>query len=405
MSAKPHRSARLWAKLVDLRDTLDALMNTLQPAATLLARLYVARVFFASGLTKLRDWDITLALFTAFPIFAKFQDSLQKYFLQSLVPDAIAKPVLGALTQFANKASRLGSAGLVILVVSALSLMLTIDRTLNGIWRVRRPRPIAQRVLVYWAAITLGPLVIGVSLSVTSYALSASRGLVGAIPGGVQLVLDTIEFLLLALAMTSLFHYVPNTHVRWRHAVSGGLFVAVGFELAKKGLAWYVSSVATYSTIYGAFASAPIFLLWLYLGWVIVLMGAVVAAYAPSLQMRVVRQPDGPGQKFVLAVEVMRALHVAQSEPARGLSLAELSTLLRVDPLQIDPTLEALMALDWVARLDEPLGARHVLLCRPETTAALPLIDQFLLTADPGIERFRSRAGFDRMNLAELFEP
>jgi membrane protein len=80
---------------------------------------------------------VTLALFTAFPIFAKFQDSLQKYFLQSLVPDAIAKPVLGALTQFANKASRLGSAGLVILVVSALSLMLTIDRTLTGIWRVR----------------------------------------------------------------------------------------------------------------------------------------------------------------------------------------------------------------------------------------------------------------------------
>jgi membrane protein len=180
--------------------------------------------------------------------------------------------------------------------------------------------------------------------------------------------------------------------------------VAVGFELAKKGLAWYVSSVATYSTIYGAFASAPIFLLWLYLGWVIVLMGAVVAAYAPSLQMRVVRQPDGPGQKFVLALDVIRALHNAQCGPARGLSVAELSELLRVDPLQIDPLLEALMTLDWVARLDEPLGQRHVLLCRPEATAATPLIDQFLLSADPGVERFRARGGFERMALAELIE-
>ena len=108
---------------------------------------------------------VMLALFSAFPMFAKFQGALQQYFLQSLVPDGIAKPVLGTLTQFAAKANRLGSAGLVFLLFSALALMLTIDRTLNGIWRVRKPRPIAQRVLVYWAAITLGPLLLGMSLT------------------------------------------------------------------------------------------------------------------------------------------------------------------------------------------------------------------------------------------------
>ena len=108
---------------------------------------------------------VMLAVFTAFPMFSQFQVALQKYFLQSLVPDAIAKQVLGALTQFANKSNRLGAAGLLVLLASALSLMLTIDRTLNGIWRVRKPRPIAQRVLVYWAALTLGPLALGASLA------------------------------------------------------------------------------------------------------------------------------------------------------------------------------------------------------------------------------------------------
>ena len=111
---------------------------------------------------------VMLAAFAAFPVFSSFQDALQKYFLQSLVPDVIARPVLGALTQFSSKASRLGSVGLVALVGSAIAMMLTIDRTLNAIWRVRTPRPIAQRVLVYWAAVTLGPLMLGISLTLTS---------------------------------------------------------------------------------------------------------------------------------------------------------------------------------------------------------------------------------------------
>ncbi|HZF79847.1 MAG TPA: YihY family inner membrane protein, partial [Rubrivivax sp.] len=130
---------------------------------------------------------VMLAVFSAFPMFSSFQASLERYFLQSLVPDAIAKPVLGALTEFAGKANQLGVVGLVVLIFTAVALMLTIDRTLNAIWRVRTPRPIAQRVLVYWAAATLGPLVVGVSLSLTSYAVSSSRGLVSALPDSIAI--------------------------------------------------------------------------------------------------------------------------------------------------------------------------------------------------------------------------
>ena len=161
---------------------------------------------------------VMLALFSAFPMFASFQGSLETFFLKSLIPDSIARPVLAALTQFAGKANRLGSVGLVFLLVTALALMLTIDRSLNGIWRVRQPRSIAQRVLVYWAIATLGPLLLGVSLTITSYAISASRGVVDVLPGGLRLLLGTLEFILMATGLAGLFHYVPNTHVRWRHA-------------------------------------------------------------------------------------------------------------------------------------------------------------------------------------------
>jgi membrane protein len=344
---------------------------------------------------------VMLALFTAFPMFASFQAALQKYFLQSLVPDSIAKPVLGALTQFASKANRLGAVGLIVLVVTAIMLMLTIDRTLNAIWRVRKPRPIAQRVLVYWAAVTLGPLLLGVSLSITSYALSASQGIVGALPGGVSVLLGAIEFALLAAAMSGLFHYVPNTYVRWRDALAGGLFVAVGFELAKRGFAWYIASVPTYSVVYGAFASVPILLIWIYLGWVIVLLGAVIAAYAPSLEMHVVRHKTTPGHGFTLALAVLRELAAARGGGAHGLTLTQLAQHLCIDPLQLDPIIETLIGLDWVGRLEEAGVQRLVLLVEPSRTPMSPLVGQLLIEPSALAQGFWRRAGLAEMSLAE----
>ncbi|MGL6109400.1 MAG: YihY family inner membrane protein [Rubrivivax sp.] len=345
---------------------------------------------------------VMLALFSAFPVFAKFQGELQQYFVQSLVPDGIAKPVLGALTQFAAKANRLGGVGLVLLLASALALMLTIDRTLNGIWRVRKPRPIAQRVLVYWAAITLGPLLLAMSLSLSSYALSASRGFVNVLPGGLALALNVLEFMILVAAMSALFHHVPNTDVRWRHALAGGLFTVIGLEAAKRALAWYVSSVPGISMVYGAFATLPILLLWIYLSWLIVLFGAVIAAYAPSLQMHLVRHGDQPGQRFALAVVLLRELQRVRAVPPHGLTIAQFAASHRTDPLQVEPLMDLLLRLGWVARVDEDATKRHVLLCDAATTRAEPLIDQLLLAPDARTQPFRQRAGLGQVTLAEL---
>jgi membrane protein len=346
---------------------------------------------------------VMLALFSAFPVFSRFRKALEMQFLVELVPEAIAKQVMVLLTRFAGKASQLGGVGLIALGVTAMMLMLTIDHTLNAIWRVRRPRPIAQRVLVYWAALTLGPLLLGASLSLSSYLLSASKGWVDELPGGVGFLLGSVVFALQTLGFAALFRFVPNTDVRWEHALSGALFVSVGLELAQKVLAAYLSKVPVYATVYGAFASLPIFLIWIYLSWLIVLMGAVVAAYAPSLISKVKRWPDQPGQSFQLALALLHKLAGVQHQPEAGLSTLALAQRLRTDPLQIEPLVETLQELGWVALLDEDAedGARLVLLADPAQTRVAPLVNRLLLREDAWSAGFWRQGGLDRMTLAQ----
>ncbi|MEO8123810.1 MAG: YihY family inner membrane protein [Burkholderiales bacterium] len=348
---------------------------------------------------------VALALFSAFPMFGRFQDSLQRYFLQSLVPSSIVQPVMQGLTSFAEQAAKVGSLGLAFLVITALALMATIDRALNAIWRVPRMRSFGRRVLIYWGATTLLPLALGVGLSATSLAISASRGLIGGLPGGVGLLFDVLAFALLGAAMTAMYHFVPNTHVRWRHAIAGGLFVAVAFECAKRALAWYLLRVPGYSLVYGAFATVPIFLLWTYMSWLIVLFGAVIAAYAPSLQSRMRPLQDSPGARFGLAVAMLRELISARDQPGHGLSSEQLWSKLRIDPLQVEPLLDTLVDLDWVGRLDEAGTPRYVLLCDPASTQARPLLVQLLLQASPAIQGFWRRADFDAVTLADIVAP
>ncbi|TFZ00239.1 YihY family inner membrane protein [Ramlibacter humi] len=348
---------------------------------------------------------VTLAVFTAFPMFGKLQGALQTWLVQSLVPDAIARSVLGYVTQFAGKASRLGVAGLAALLVSALALVLTIDRTLNAIWRVRRPRPLAHRVLMYWAVMTLGPLLLAGSLTLTSYAVYASRVLLKGVPGSWQVLLDLLEFALVAGALMALYRFVPNAPVKNTHALAGGIFGGLGIEIAKRVLAWYLGLVPTYSVIYGTFATVPILLVWIYLVWIIVLLGAVLAAYLPSLLSGVRRRPPAHGWQFELALEVLQQLNLAASSSRRGRDIDELSGALKVDLLQLEPVLETLVQLDWVGRLnevDDDVATRYVLLADAQSTALEPLMRHLLLQRSGATSKLWDEGGWTRLYLKDV---
>ena len=373
--------------------------------------LTASSLTFTTILALVPFFTVALAVFTAFPIFGKLQDALQGWLVSSLVPDSISRQVLGYLTQFASKASSLGAAGFSILLATALALILTIDRTLNDIWRVQRLRPLGQRVLIYWAAITLGPLLMGASLALTSYVMSASGGLVKRLPDGVQLLFDSIQFVVLAGGMAALYHYVPNTPVKWRHAWTGGLFVAVCIELAKKVLAVYLGKVPTYSVVYGAFATLPILLVWIYVAWVIVLLGAVVTAYLPSLLAGVARRGTVAGWTFQLAVEVLQQLHRVRHQPLKGLRPSQLAQLLRVDGLQLAPVLEALTALDWVGQVnDAAVGeadvpeSRYVLLANPGATPLAPLVQRLLLERSESLQPLWAKARLEGLLLEDVLK-
>ena len=326
---------------------------------------------------------------------------MQQWLSDSLFPESIARQVMGYLTQFSAKASRVGTVGFGFLLLSALSLVLTIDTTLNGIWRVRRARPLAQRVLMYWAVLTFGPLALAALLGMASYAASVSRGLVSALPAVWQFLLDFLEFALVAGGMTALYRFVPNTFVRWRHALAGGLFVALGIELAKKGLALYLSNMPSMSAIYGAFAAAPILLLWIYILWVVVLLGAVMTAYLPNLLAAKVRSGDTPGWRFQLALEVIAMLETARASAAKGWNVADLAQQLQVDGRQLESVIDALVQLDWVGELDD---GRDVLLVDLDRTSAAVLVNTLLLPDVPGLDSFRRNSRVAALSGRQLLQ-
>jgi membrane protein len=175
---------------------------------------------------------------------------------------------------------------------------------------------------------------------------------------------------------------VPNTPVRRNHAWAGGLFAAIGIEAAQRLLAIYLGKVPTYSLVYGAFATVPILLVWIYIAWLIVLWGAVIAAYLPSLMSGRKRHATAHGWQFQLALEALRELDRARVSAQRGRSAPQLAQALEVEPLQLEPVLETLVQLDWIGRVNEvkdEQDTRYILLADVQSTALEPLMRHLLL--------------------------
>lgn len=220
---------------------------------------------------------VMVAVLSLFPVFGAWMNVIQDFIYSNFVPEA-GEAVQKYLSQFAGKAGRLTAFGLVFLGATSLMLMATIEQALNDIWRVENARKLTHRFLTYWALLTLGPILVAGSLALTS-TLFALPFLGRAEVTLMYRFLDVVLPLLLEFgAAVLLYTVVPNVAVRWRNAFVGAAFAAIMLEVAKNLFATFVKYFASYKILYGAIAVLPIFLIWIYISWVIILLGAIVTA-------------------------------------------------------------------------------------------------------------------------------
>lgn len=338
---------------------------------------------FTTTLALVPLLTIVLAIFTTFPIFGQLRTAMETYFAQALMPKAISNTIIANLTQFADKAKGLSALGAVVLLFTTTAMMGMIERVFNQIWRVRRPRPLMQRMLTYWALITLGPLLFGLSISLTAQLFTATGDMTRAVPV-LGTFFGTILSTLASLALTTgaytlLYVAVPNRYVDWRDALWGALAAAIAFELAKRLFALFIRQFPTYAIIYGALAALPLFLMWMYFSWLITLLGAVVAAALPVIKYERWWHVPSPGGVFVDAMAVLKVLHGGAH--ATGSALVSSNAIrahTRIGFDELSLLLEQMVGAGWVGRVqpDAPLQGGW-------NSAARSGTDNWVLLADP----------------------
>lgn len=330
---------------------------------------------------------VVLSLFTAFPLFAEFRIALEGFLAGSVMPSVVAENVMSYLNQFAAKASGLTAVGSLALIVTSVMLFRTIDEAFNDIWQVESRRPLRQRMLVYWALLSLGPILVGASLWALSVVARESMGLVGDMPAIADISLSFLPLLLTGTGFSALFLTVPNRHVRWKDALIGGFCTAVILEILRVGIAYYLSRFPSYTVIYGAFATIPIFLLWVYLSWLVILLGATITALLPALRQRRWALQHYIGAPFVDGVRVLHVLWQAWRANAPGRETAELCEALGLHQDELDNVLHELKRLGYVVNTQDDDVEVWIMACDPAQAELQPLINAWLIDrAQPGLD-------------------
>ncbi|QDH70726.1 YihY family inner membrane protein [Marilutibacter alkalisoli] len=314
---------------------------------------------------------VVFGVLSAFPVFSTWSEQLTGYIFTNFVPHA-ASSVADYLRDLSTNVGHLTAAGVIGLVVSLLITLNGVEATFNRIWRVKSARPQLTRFMVYWTVLTLGAIVAAASfaLSARLFALSIfSTGTGHALQG---LALWLSPMLLELLAFTAIYRVVPHRTVHWRHALAGAFIAMVLFELIKWGFSLYLGSFNAYSRIYGALAFLPIFLVWIYLAWVSVLLGASVASAISAFRYQPVRLRLPEGYEVYGLLRLLGRFEDARRD-GRGLHSDQ---ILALEPILTD---------DLVQQMLGQLDAMGVVR-RAET-------GEWLLSRD-----------LDRLSLADLYE-
>jgi membrane protein len=308
---------------------------------------------FTSLLALVPVFTVTLVLTSRLPYMRDMIAQVRTFALKSLVPDVAGKVVTVYMEQFARNAASLTAIGLAMIVVTAVALMFTIDGAFNDIWRARRLRPWWKRLAGYFAVLALGPLLIGAGLTLVTYLVNFTQRFDRVLPFLDDWLLKLASFGLATLALVLAYRVMPARMVPMRHALTGGLVAGLLFEVVKYLFVLYILGIPTYSLVYGAFASVPIFLAWLFCCWMVVLLGAEVAA-----TLSYFRHGDSMQRRASYALPVAEALRIVDGL-AGGESGADLNTIRFKAAVPIDLAEDILHALERANLVQVDGGLRY----------------------------------------------
>lgn len=309
---------------------------------------------FTSLLALVPLLAVSFAIFAAFPAFDRLKGEVQSFIFENFVPQ-VGSTVQEHLESFTAKTGSLTAIGVIFLGVTAVMLLSAVNNTFNEIWRARKPRGIVSRLLVFWALLTLAPLFFGASLSISSYLFTLAQASgVESYTGELARLAGVLPFLLQACGFTIIFLVVPNYPVSRKDALIGGFVAGTLLELLKKGFGLYITSFPTYQTIYGAMATIPIFLIWVYLSWNMVLLSAELTAALPEWRAgsrRLSMRNLSPIAKFEALLAILAQLNKA-SQMGTGVSEKQLTALCRLGPSIMTWALQTLESKKYIIRGD-----------------------------------------------------
>lgn len=300
-----------------LRNSIELWQRMHEKAADARIAQTAGSLTFTTLLSLVPLLTVVLTLMSKFTQFASLGTDLRNFLLQNLLPDRAGKVIATYALQFSQKASNLTLVGTAMLIVTAVLLLQTIDRTLNSIWGIRRPRPWWVRMPTYWLVLTIGPFLLAAGIATMASIVNKSLGMVDEPHWVTDFVRAMMPALLLLGIFTYLFHKVPNRPMALKHSLTGGLVAAVGVILVQRLFGLYLSKLPNFTLIYGTFSVVPIFLVWLYFTWIAILTGALVAAVLPDFSARHRILPETPSGRIHAALRLVVALADAQQ---RGVS-------------------------------------------------------------------------------------
>ncbi|HST02576.1 MAG TPA: YihY family inner membrane protein [Usitatibacter sp.] len=281
---------------------------------------------FTTILALVPTFAIGVAALSTSPLFHDVMTKFKIFLLMNLAPEIAGTIITEYIPRFAHNARRLTFVGAAGVLVVAVWLMLIIDRSLNAIWRVRRSRPYWLSALGYALLILAAPLLIFASVSTTTYLLAVSNEVGPASHTARIISLRVVAAVMSSLAFTLVYLVVPHRRVPWRHALLGGFTAGILFEVAKVGFAVYAHSSPTYDRLYGTLAVLPLFLVWLYYSWLVILLGAELTVSASFWHNHLWKKPPRPAMRLAEALAVAQALGESD-EPLAFTALQERTKL------------------------------------------------------------------------------